>query len=155
MHRRGARVIGLARECDRQPGLAYDAGHSGDFKILGFENGPLLDVDLDEAQYVIKTLTGCWNLTRIEAVGANGFGQRDAIRIFQCQECRIETACDRSAADEGNAEPYAFFLRKRNYVDRQRKSHLSCYISAFERQRHAENPVERTGIGDCVDMRAQ
>ena len=58
VHGRGAGVIGLAGEFEAEPGLAHNASDGRDAQSFGLQHRALLDVDLDEAQYIF--VHGCF-----------------------------------------------------------------------------------------------
>ena len=78
-------MVGLAAESQGQTRLADDRRDRRDVKALGFENRALLDVHLDEAEHV--AIERCVaDLARVEPEVANCLSQRDAVRIFECQQ---------------------------------------------------------------------
>ncbi len=119
VHRRSAGMVGVSRPRESVPRLAHDGCHSGNAQVLCLKNRTLFDVYFEEAQHICSD-GRLVDLRGIEPECADRSLQRDAVGVFQREECSIESTGGRAAADKRHAKAHAFFFAEGDDFDGQR-----------------------------------
>jgi hypothetical protein len=147
-------VVRLARQGKREPGLADDRRHCGDAEVLGFEDGPLLDMDFNKAQCVAVEHRFA-DARRVQSEGAQLSFDTDVAGVFEREKRRVKAAGYGAAAEVRHTIADAFFFREGDDFDGQRQAERVRDRYPFESHGHAQHPVERAGVGHRINVRAE
>ena len=140
LHRRGARVAGVADERDLGVALAVDGGHDADRLSEPLEHRALLDVDLDVAEHVV-------------ARGGNfvdEVAEPRALVVAQAQPFEPEPPGHDRGAEVGGAEAHALLVGEPDHLDVARHA-----LGGLDGDQHAERPVVPAGVDHGVQMRSE
>lgn len=150
-HGSGARVVGAASEGDGQAGLTRDGGDDTRGFVGFFEDAALLDVKLDVAARGAGWVqNGCCGGGGTFC--RDGSGDADTCGVLSGQRLRIKRRGDAATAEISGLKAGAFFIRKSEKVDGERKG--DCLeFEGFERCEggdDAEGAVVFPGVDDGV-----
>ena len=133
---------------------AGDRRDDTDGRVALLQHRPLLDVQLDVSEQLLAAARG----------GAGSVAERgkrvahgDAVRVGERERRRVERPRDRAAAEVRGAEPQPLLVAEAEHVDGERQADLlrAQPRDALDRRDHAERAVERAGVADRVEVRAE
>jgi hypothetical protein len=77
------------------------------------------------------------NLCRVEAEVVDGVFERQAVGIFQLEQCGIESSGDRTASEKRNPEAYTLLFREGDHFDGDRQLHFTSDQDEFKRKSYS------------------
>ena len=138
-------------------GLARDGVDDSERKAFAFEHRPLFDVELEIAECRgIEDSRG--QIGGVEAEVADRVGDTCTVAVGQSQRSRVEFAYECETAEEWLGEAHALFLREADDFEVEgqlvQRNPLGYFLREGHTQDDAEDSIERTGIRNRVQMRA-
>ena len=158
VHRRGARVSGLAAKCDRVSHHAEGAEHGTERQVEVEEHRPLLDVEFQVGGGVRPLAPALPHALEIDAHVPQGVGQRHSLLVGESPRLiEIEVAGAGGRAKQALAEPRPFLVGPVHHADRDRR--FSFVLRAhppqhLQTRQQSEATVEPTAVGHRVDVAA-
>ena len=159
LHRDGPGVPGRTHEPDRDPALPRDGGDDPDRQVEPLEHGPLLDVDLDVADRVLRRPAADppGQRLRVAAVRPHGFGEGHALLVLAPQQLRVEAIGVGGAAEVGGAVAQPLLVGEADHLDRERRA-VRARVQpgdAGQRDQDAERAVVAARVADRVEVGAE
>ena len=150
-------MAGDAVDLHGAAGDAVDRGDDADRKSLLLEHRPLLDMNFDVTERLVRRERFFGQARRIGTERLQCLAARHAVVAGFVEGLEIEPARQRLGAAERRGKAHALFIAERDDFDGERKS-----LAGFERRLHhfdgdddAERAVEPAGVAHGVDVGAK
>src|ERR1700680_4439264 len=151
MHGRCTRMGGAAEKRKLQSALTSNGLDHGERQIQFLQNRSLFDMQFKVAQRIVLE----FSLRKFSGIQPKVFDRLlhgNAMRIPRIQECLIQPANQRTAADEWGAEAYSFLLGKADHLDAEAKPPSLQLFQQSDGKNNAQNPIVSTGVGNRIKV---
>ncbi len=112
---------GHAFDLDDEAVGTVDGGDDADRQSLGFEHGPLLDVEFGVGEDIGALPDGVAGALGVESEGGQCVAHRHAVPVAAVEELPVEGSGHRPAPEQGRAEAHAFLVGEAHDLDRERQ----------------------------------
>ncbi|BDZ48436.1 hypothetical protein GCM10025867_06770 [Frondihabitans sucicola] len=148
---------GLAGEGECEPARTRDRRDDGQGTVGLLEVRPLLDVHLEIADDLVRSMGGLADPRRVETELDERLAKREPGGVGELPPGLRPGAGHGSRSQQGRAEARPLLVAERQDLDREGQSDVfrAQAVHGRDRDHDAQDPVEPAGVGNGVEMRSE